>query len=209
MMKRLLGILGLLCSTGALLVGQTLGEITGEVKDPSGASAPNAAVTATNSATNVARTTSTNTSGIYSFPGLIPGIYQVKVVVTGFETMVKTNIELQVQQTARIDFTLSVGQATQTIEVAANGALLTTESATFGTVIEERRIVELPLNGRNFFSLVALSPGVTFGFTPAAQAAGRQGGTRSALTMSLSEARASLTPMSISIFMWYFSPWMR
>ena len=83
------------------------------------------------------------------FPGLIPGIYQVKVVVTGFETMVKTNIELQVHETARIDFTLSVGQATQTIEVAANGALLTTESATFGTVIEERRIVELPLTGRN------------------------------------------------------------
>ena len=191
MTKRILGILGLLCLSSSMLVGQTLGEITGEVKDPSGASAPNAVVTATNAATNVARTTSTNTSGVYSFPGLIPGIYQVKVVVTGFETMVKTNIELQVQQTARIDFTLSVGQATQTIEVAANGALLTTESATFGTVIEERRIVELPLNGRNFFSLVALSPGVTFGFTPAAQAAGRQGGTRATLTMSLSGARAT------------------
>ncbi len=191
MLKQFRDILGLLCLTGAALLGQTLGEITGEVKDPSGASAPNAVVTATNAATNVARTTSTNTSGIYSFPGLIPGVYQVKVVVTGFETMVKTNIELQVQQTARIDFTLSVGQATQTIEVAANGALLTTESATFGTVIEERRIVELPLNGRNFFSLVALSPGVTFGFTPAAQAAGRQGGSRSTLTMSLSGARAT------------------
>ena len=76
----------------------------------------------------------------------------------GFQTAVKTNIELQVQQTARVDFALTVGQAIQTVEVAANAALLTTENATVGTVIEEKRIMDLPLNGRNYFSLVALSP---------------------------------------------------
>src|SRR5262249_44674175 len=133
----------------------------------------------------------TNSSGVYSFPDLTPGRYQVKVAAPGFETVVKTNIELQVQQTARIDFTLAVGQATQTIEVAANGQLLSTEDATVGTVIEQKRISELPLNGRNFFSLVALSPNVAFGFTPAQQASGRLGGTRSTLTMSLSGARAT------------------
>ena len=69
--------------------------------------------------------------------------------------------------------------------------MLTTENATVGTVIEQQRITELPLNGRNFFSLVALSPNVTYGFAPAAQAAGRQGGTRSAVTMSLSGSRAT------------------
>jgi hypothetical protein len=84
-----------------------------------------------------------------------------------------------------------VGQAVQTIQVSATADLLTSENATVGTVIEQKRITDLPLNGRNFFSLVALSPNVTFGFTPAAQASGRMGGTRSTLTMSLSGARAT------------------
>ncbi|HXJ38286.1 MAG TPA: carboxypeptidase-like regulatory domain-containing protein, partial [Bryobacteraceae bacterium] len=170
---------------------QTAGEITGEVKDPSGASAPNATITATNRDTNVARTTQTNSSGVYSFPAMIPGTYDVKAAAPGFETINKTNILLQVQQTARVDFTLNVGQATQTVEVSASGELLATENATVGTVIEQKRITELPLNGRNFFSLVALSPAVTVGFAPAAQAANRQGGTRAALTMSLSGSRAT------------------
>ncbi|MDQ2945994.1 MAG: carboxypeptidase-like regulatory domain-containing protein [Acidobacteriota bacterium] len=186
-MRTLLLFLGLWCVASA----QTVGEITGEVKDPSGADIANAPVTATNTATNVGRSTATNNAGVYSFPDLAPGTYQVKVAAPGFDTVIKTNIELQVQQTARIDFTLSVGQTTQTIEVSATGALLSTEDATVGTVIEERRITELPLNGRNFFSLVALSPNVTFGFTPAQQASGRLGGTRSTLTMSLAGARAT------------------
>jgi hypothetical protein len=190
-MRKLLIVLGLLCVTVGSAPAQTVAEITGEVSDPSGANAPNAAVTATNTDTNVTRSTVTNTAGVYSFPGLIPGRYQVKVVAPGFETVVKNNIELQVQQTARIDFVLTVGQASQTVEVSANSALLTTENATVGTVIEQKRITDLPLNGRNFFSLVALSPNVTYGFTPAQQASGRLGGTRSTLTMSLSGARAT------------------
>jgi hypothetical protein len=84
-----------------------------------------------------------------------------------------------------------VGQSTQTVEVAANAAALTTENATVGTVIEEQRIEDLPLNGRNFWQLVALSPNVTYGFTPAAQASGREGGSRGALTMAMSGARAT------------------
>lgn len=170
---------------------QTSGEITGEVTDQSGAVAPKASVTATNTSTNVARTSVTNDAGVYSFPNLIPGIYEVKVVAAGFGPVTKTNIELQVQQIARVDFTLAVGQNMQTIEVSATGELLTTENASVGTVIEQKRITDLPLNGRNFFSLVSLSPGVTVGFTPAAQAANRQGGTRASLTMSLSGARAT------------------
>ena len=97
------------------------------------------------------------------------------------------------QQTARIDFTLTVGQVHTDGRGHGHAALLTTENATVGTVIEEKRIVDLPLNGRNFFSLVALSPNVTYGFTPAQQASGRLGGSRSTLTMSLSGARATWT----------------
>ena len=189
MWKVVLGLV--MCLPVGMLLAQTSGEITGDVRDQSGAATPNAPVTVTNTATNVSRSTSTNEVGIYSFPNLVPGIYQVKVAASGFEAIVKTNIELQVQQTARVDFNLVLGQASQTIDVSASGQLLTTENATVGTVIEERRIVDLPLNGRNFFSLVALSPGVTVGFAPAAQAANRQGGSRAALTMSLAGSRAT------------------
>src|SRR4030088_2679075 len=90
--------------TAGMSPAQTLGEITGEVRAPSGAAVPNVPVTATNSATNVVRSTLTNSDGIYSFPGLNPGIYDVKVAAPGFNAVVKSNIELQVQQTARIDF---------------------------------------------------------------------------------------------------------
>lgn len=191
-MRKLLLLAGLLLPA-TILLAQTAGEITGEVTDPSGASAPNATITATNKDTNVARTTQTNSAGVYSFPAMIPGNYDVKATAAGFDTVVKTGIQLQVQQTARVDFNLTVGQATQTVEVSASGELLSTENASVGTVIEQKRITELPLNGRNFFSLVALSPNVTYGFAPAAQANNRQGGTRAALTMSLSGARATWT----------------
>jgi hypothetical protein len=181
----------LLLILASVMFAQTGGQITGEVRDPSGALVPGANVTVTNAATQVARTTETNTAGLYSFPDLTPGIYNVKVVRPGFDVLVKANIELQVQQTARVDFTLTVGQATQTIEVAANAALLATENATVGTVIEEQRIMELPLNGRSYFSLVSLSPNVTTGFVPAAQAAGRLGGSRGSLTIAVTGGRST------------------
>src|SRR5215475_6222268 len=101
MSRSILGIvLFSLCSCIAL--AQTSGEITGEVKDQSGAFVTNVAVTATNTETNVARATVTNAAGIYSFPNLTPGKYQVKATSPGFDTAV-VNLELQVQQTARID----------------------------------------------------------------------------------------------------------
>ena len=190
-MRTLRLVIGLLGAALGIASAQTGGEITGEVRDPSGALVPNASVTVTNIATNVARLTTTNTAGIYSFPGLTPGMYNVKVVVAGFATVVRTNIELQVQQTARVDFALAVGQATETIQVSANAALLATENATVGTVIEEQRIMDLPLNGRSYFSLVALSPGVTTGFVPAAQAAGRLGGSRGSLTIAVTGGRST------------------
>lgn len=190
-MRRSIALILLMYAFAAWAPAQTLGEITGEVKDQSGAMVPGAAISVSNTATNASRSTVANSSGLYSFPGLTPGMYQVTAKAAGFETVVKTNIELQVQQTARVDFTLAVGQATQTVEVAANAALLTTESATVGTVIERARIAELPLNGRSFFSLVALSPNVTYGFVPAAQAAGRLGGSRGSLTIALSGSRST------------------
>ena len=182
---------GLLFCLSSLASAQTLGQIMGAVADPSGAAVPNAVVTVKNTGTNVERNTTTNTGGLYVFPDLIPGNYEIRVEAPGFDTTRKTNILLQVQQTARVDFSLVVGQAAQTVEVAANAAQLNLENATVGTVIEEQRIEDLPLNGRSYFSLVALSPGVTTGFVPAAQAAGRLGGSRGALTIAVTGGRST------------------
>src|SRR4051812_17825366 len=129
------------CRMGA----QTLGGIVGEVKDASGAMMTAAKVTATNVETNVARETVTNASGLFTFPSLVPGVYSIRVEAPGFQAMQRNNVEIQVQQTARVDFTLAIGQASQTIEVSATAAQLNTDDATVGTVIEQKRITDLPL----------------------------------------------------------------
>ncbi|MDZ4799741.1 MAG: TonB-dependent receptor [Bryobacteraceae bacterium] len=175
----------------ASLSGQTFGTVTGEVKDSSGAAVAGAGVTVRNTATNGIRVATTNEEGLYTIPALVPGIYDVRAEKPGFKIATRTGIELQVQQTARIDFGLEVGQVSETVEVSASAALLTTENATVGAVIEQKRITDLPLNGRNFLSLVALSPNVTFGFAAAGQIGGRQGGSRGDLTMSIAGSRAT------------------
>jgi hypothetical protein len=175
----------------APLNAQTFGAMTGEVKDATGAAIVDAVVRVRNTATNGVRVANTNEAGIYMIPALVPGMYEVTAAKPGFKVSARTGIELQVQQTARLDFALEVGQVTETVEVSASAALLTTENATVGAVIERKRIVDLPLNGRNFLSLVALSPNVTYGFAPAGQIGGRQGGSRGDMTMSISGSRAT------------------
>src|SRR6266852_3675873 len=114
------------------VLAQTFGEITGEVRDSSGGVIGNAAVTVTNQATNGVRAASANQAGVYSFPSLPPGIYDLKVTAPGFQAVTRRGIELQVQQTARIDFSLQVGEVTQTIEISGGDPLLTTDNATVG-----------------------------------------------------------------------------
>src|SRR5713226_6764660 len=167
------------------VAGQTSGEITGEIRDPSGSVVVGAAVTVGNKANSASRTVLTNDAGVYSFPSLQPGIYSVKVAMQGFQSMTRPDLELQVQQTARVDFTLQFGQVSEVVEVTGAAGLLTTENATVGTVIENKRIVELPLNGRNFLQLVSLSPNVSFGFANSGQAGLRQGGTRAQQNISI------------------------
>jgi len=159
-MRRMLPLI-LFCGAVVTARAQTLGTITGEVTDATAAVVPGATVTIRNVDTNATRTVVTNADGLYSVPLLQPGIYDVRVEKEGFRGAARSAIELQVQQTARVDFTLAVGQVSETLNVAGQAALLNTEDATVGTVIEERRIVELPLNGRNFLQLVSLSPNVT------------------------------------------------
>ncbi len=169
---------------------QTFGDISGEVTDPSGSIIPGANVTLTNLGTGGSRATTANEAGLYRFPSLAPGMYSVRIEAEGFRASVRTDIELQVQQSARVDFSLQVGEVAEVVEVSADAMMLSTDS-TVGSVIEQKRIVDLPLNGRNFLQLVSLSPNVTFGFSTPGQAAGRQGGTRTEQNISVSGMRGT------------------
>src|SRR2546425_4795488 len=167
---------------------QTLGTITGEVRDSTGAVVPGATVTVVNKATNATRTTVTNAVGLFDFPALPPGPYTVKSELEGFKTATR-DVELQVQQTARVNFTLELGAISEMATVTGVSPLVDTANATIGTVIENRRIVELPLNGRNYLQLVALSPNVSYEFAGPGQAGDRQGGTRANQQLSISGQR--------------------
>jgi Carboxypeptidase regulatory-like domain len=169
---------------------QTLGAITGVVTDASGASVPNAAVTVTNPQTNFTRATTTNRDGNYDFPALQPGTYNVEANVEGFQVEVRTGLELQVAQVARVDFKLSVGAVTRSVEVTGGAQLINTENASVGTVIENQRIVELPLSGHNYLQLSALSPNVASNFniqggTSAGAVTTRLGGERSTQAIAI------------------------
>lgn len=158
MSMRLLRILVPAAALTLACLGQTVGDINGLVTDASGGVVVGAAVTVTNPQTNFRRTTSTNLAGAYSFPALQPGVYDIKVEAQGFRTEIRNSVELQVQQAARIDFQLNVGSLAETVEVTGGAPLLNTENASLGTVVDGQRIVDLPLNGRNFLALVSQSP---------------------------------------------------
>src|SRR2546423_645348 len=144
-MRTMLFRLGtLIVSLSLALFGQTFGDISGEVRDASGAAIQGALITATNTQTNVSRTATTNEAGLYSFPAMVPGRYNLRAEKTGFKTGIRSDVELQIQQSARLDFDLAIGQVQETVEVSAQTQLLSTEDATVGTVIENKRIVELP-----------------------------------------------------------------
>ena len=174
--------------------GQNLGEITGVVTDASNAVVSGATVTITSPTTGFTRQAVTNNTGNYDFPGMQPGVYNVKTEAPGFSSETRTNVELQVQQVARIDFQLKVGAVSESVEVAGGAPLLNTESADVGTVIENKRIEDLPLNGRNFLQLVGLSPNVSTGYngvgaTTTGSSTTRQGGDRTTSTISVSGQR--------------------
>ncbi|HLJ16904.1 MAG TPA: TonB-dependent receptor [Bryobacteraceae bacterium] len=134
-------------------------QLTGVVTDVSGAIIPNAEVTATNIQTGVKTHRSTNNLGLYTITDLEPGIYQVQVQKTGFRTVVQSNIQLSVGQVARVDVALTVGQVSESVEVNATSTLLQAEEASVGGVVDNTKISNLPLNGRDPYALIALLPG--------------------------------------------------
>jgi hypothetical protein len=184
-MRTKLFVLGfILLFSGLLIFGQTFGEITGQVVDATNANVAGATVTITNTDTNAKRVAVTTEAGIYSFPSLPPGKYDIRVEKPGFKADTSKQVEVQVQQTVRLDFTLQVGQVSESVEVSAAADQLIQENATVGTVIEHQGIIELPLNGRNYLGLVALSSNVDVLSPASGQAGSRQGGDRANQSIS-------------------------
>jgi hypothetical protein len=142
------------------LFAQATAQLTGTVIDNTGAAIPAAEVTVTGIGTGLERRATTNDLGSYSIPFLPPGGYRIVVQKTGFRQVTRDNVRLEVNQTARVDFTLEIGAVTETVEVTGSIPLLESDTSAVGQVIETKAIEDLPLNGRNFVQLAILGPGV-------------------------------------------------
>jgi len=151
--------IGLVFSVSISLYGQsTYGSVSGAVTDTSGAIVTDANVTLTNLGTSEKRTQSSGSDGIFTFVNLFPGQYKIDVEKQGFKHFVRGDVTVQVQQDTHIAAALQVGEVSQVVEVTGETPLLQTESSALGQVVEQRKADELPLNGRNIFNLITVSP---------------------------------------------------
>jgi len=167
-----IALIALLCGISGTAKGQTAtGQITGTIRDATGAVLSKVKVTALNQNTNQSRETVTNESGAYVFPLLPTGIYTVTVEQQGFRTFRRSNIRLNVDQIVRVDADMTIGDVTALVEVQSDIAVLDTETASIGQIVSQRQVTQLPLNGRNFLSLLFLNGGTV-------ETNGEQGGMR-------------------------------
>ncbi len=149
-----------------ILAQESRATLTGRVTDPNGAAVSAAKVTVKNLQTNEEFVATTGDEGNYTIPFLIPGTYSANVEASGFKKAVSESLELHTADKATFDVTLEVGGLGETINVTAEGPLLERDSASRGQVIENLRVTELPLNGRNPIILATLAPGVQFNGNP-------------------------------------------
>ncbi len=154
---------------------QGTGNISGYVRDPSGAALPGATVTAVMSEQQTTRTAQTNGQGFYNFVAMRAGHYVITFVAKGFQTEVRSDVELTVSQNARVDAQLTVGAVQSKVQVTSTVPLVDTTSNTLSGLVDDRRVVDLPLNGRNIMSLAAILPGVTHVSAPQTLSDARSG----------------------------------
>src|SRR5665213_773232 len=132
-------------------------QIQGTIRDPTGAAVPNAEVKATQTDTGAVRTVSTGAEGGYVLANLPVGPYRLNVTKAGFSTYAQTGIVLQVSVNPTVDIALKLGTASESVQVEANTTQVETQATGVGQVLENQRILELPLNGRNAADLITLS----------------------------------------------------
>ena len=180
-----------------VLMGQNYASITGSVTDPTGAVVVGAEVVATNTATGQVRRGEVNDSGVYTTPFLPPGVYELRVTAEGFRSATREQLELQVGDVARVDFQLELGAVAEVVEVTGGAPLLATENTVVGTVIENKRIVELPLNGRNYLQMIALTANVTAEMSSQTEGSARKGGERAQQVFSIAGSRAAFNRFTL------------
>ena len=149
--------------TGPLLAQTSTGTILGTVRDDSGGVIPGCEVVMRNVETQLERRVITDSEGHYLAALLLPGRYQVEVEFSGFQRFVRSGISLQVNERARVDVSLSPGELETVITVRADTSIVEADSSTLGAVVGEQKMIELPLNGRNFYQLTYLVPGAAPG----------------------------------------------
>ncbi len=162
---KIVRVLSLVSACSMMLWGQAIStsQIKGTVQDATGSAVPGAEVKATQTATGISRTTTTGADGSYIVPELAIGPYQLEVTKTGFNKYVQTGITLQVDSNPTIDVALKVGAVTEQVLVEASAAMVETENAGVGQVIDQQRVVDLPLNGRQVTDLLFLTGGTSEG----------------------------------------------
>jgi len=135
-------------------------ELSGLITDPAGLAVPRARVVVQSADTGATRTVASNQQGEYSVPALLPGPYNMTVEANGFKTIHQNGVVVEVDQRARLGFTLTIGSNTESITVQGSAPLLNASDASVSTLIGNRFVENLPLNGRSFSSLTDLTPGV-------------------------------------------------
>src|SRR3954469_24541209 len=155
--------LAFLLSAPALQAQAVSGTILGTVQDSSGAAVPGASVTIVNSETRLTRSVISDSTGEYNVPSLPPGMYNLSGEMKGFKKVSIAAVRLNVDQKARVDLKLDVGDITESVQVQAAIPLVQTDSSELGATVNETQVKELPLNGRDFVQLTRLIPGVSRG----------------------------------------------
>jgi len=162
-MKQLKCFAGLFLAACLPLMAQDFrATLTGRVTDPSGAAVPNATVKTTSQQTNEVRELKATSEGVYTIPYLNPGVYNIEVKASGFQTLHRTDITLRVSEKLNLDLQLQVGEMSQQVTVSTTQELVETADAVRGLVFDPLKTQEYPLNGRQTYMLMSLTPGVIF-----------------------------------------------
>lgn len=136
------------------------GSLRGQIADPNGAAVPNASLSLVNRDTKTTLNTTTNDDGEYNFARVSSGIYTLSVTANGFQKAVRENVVVTVSENVGLDISLSVGEVSQTVEVTNEQRIVQAETSSISSLVSERRVAELPLNGKDFQKLILLAPGV-------------------------------------------------